>query len=156
MRIINAIHKLIINNEKFLMTKLHSKTMELFTLYLEQVEQRELNTNLSSINRNDIDRIFKVRQQILETLPHKITVAELANNHNMSIRKLQQLFVQVFGKNISEFALSEKMNKAKDLLNTKQYSVSEIGYFLGYSNLSHFSKAFKKQFGINPKQYLSR
>lgn len=154
MRIIKNIYDLIINDEQFLMTKLHYKTMELFALYLEKVELRELNTSLSKLNHKDIERIFNVRKQIIDSLPNKITIVQLAQQHNMSVRKLQQLFLQIFGENISQFALTEKMNRAKELLNTKQYSVSEIGYSLGYSNLSHFSKAFKKQFGINPKQYI--
>lgn len=45
----------------------------------------------------------------------------------------------------------KKMNLARQLLDTKIYSVSDVGYQLGYSNLSHFTEAFKKEFGINPK-----
>ncbi|WP_155897788.1 helix-turn-helix domain-containing protein, partial [Bacteroides pyogenes] len=34
------------------------------------------------------------------------------------------------------------------------YSVSEVGYKVGYANLSHFTEAFRKYHRIKPKQYL--
>ncbi|MCK9340111.1 MAG: hypothetical protein PHX50_15820 [Massilibacteroides sp.] len=41
------------------------------------------------------------------------------------------------------------------MLDRKRYSVSEVGYQIGYFNLSHFSKAFYTEFGINSKTYTS-
>ncbi|MDD4115272.1 MAG: helix-turn-helix transcriptional regulator, partial [Massilibacteroides sp.] len=79
---------------------------------------------------------------------------QLSIEAGMSISKLQKCFPQVFGKSISQYALSEKMNLARQKLDTKKYSVSEVGYQIGYSNLSHFSIAFKNEFGVNPKSYL--
>ncbi|MFW6224053.1 MAG: helix-turn-helix domain-containing protein [Bacteroidota bacterium] len=43
----------------------------------------------------------------------------------MNQRKLQKLFKQVFGKSIYQFALTLKMQKARNLLQTKKYPVSE-------------------------------
>jgi AraC-like DNA-binding protein len=42
------------------------------------------------------------------------------------------------------------MQKARSLLLTGQYTVKEVGLQLGYTNLSNFSLAFKKEFGILP------
>ena len=42
------------------------------------------------------------------------------------------------------------MNKAKQLLVTN--SVTETAIIMGYSNISHFSSAFRKQFGVLPKE----
>jgi len=46
------------------------------------------------------------------------------------------------------------MEWAKRLLSTRLYSVSEVGYKVGYANLSHFTEAFCKYHRIKPKQYL--
>jgi AraC-like DNA-binding protein len=152
-QVINTIHRLINSEDKLQSLKLHQKSMELLNLFLEKVEQRTIMRDASNLNTSDIETVFKVRKQLLENLPHTPSLKQLASDAGMSISKLQKCFQQVFGKSISQYALSEKMNLAKQLLGTKKYSVSEVGYQIGYSNLSHFTKAFNKEFGINPKAY---
>lgn len=152
--IIDSIHELINSEHKLKQFKLHLKAMELFNLFLEQIEERNTKENISTINPIDVDKIFETRKIILENLPHVPSLKKLSLDVGMSISKLQKCFKQVFGKSISKYALFEKMNLAKQMLNTNRYSVSEVGYQLGYSNLSHFTKAFYKEFKINPKAYL--
>jgi AraC-like DNA-binding protein len=127
--------------------------MELLNLFLEQLEQRTVVHDFSGINQLDVQKVFAVRKQLLENLTNVPPLKQLSLETGMSISKLQKCFQQVFGKSISQYALSGKMNLAKQLLDSKKYSVSEVGYQLGYSNLSHFSKAFNNEFGINPKAY---
>jgi len=125
----------------------------LLCLFLEQLEQRTVVHDFSGINQLDVQKVFAVRKQLLENLTNVPPLKQLSLETGMSISKLQKCFQQVFGKSISQYALSGKMNLAKQLLDSKKYSVSEVGYQLGYSNLSHFSKAFNNEFGINPKAY---
>lgn len=152
--VIHTIHEIINSNDKFLDIKLHQKAIELFNLFLENVENRNLKENISGINASDIEKIFQTRQKLLENLTNVPSLKQLSLDAGMSISKLQKCFQQVFGLSISQYALSEKMNLAKQLFDTKKYSVSEVGYKLAYSNLSHFTKAFRNEFGLNPKQYL--
>ncbi len=46
-----------------------------------------------------------------------------------------------------------RLKRAAQLLRENKYSVSEIGYMVGFSNPSYFSKCFQKQFGIRPVDY---
>ena len=46
-----------------------------------------------------------------------------------------------------------RLKRAAQLLKENKYSVSEIGYMVGFSNPSYFSKCFQKQFGIRPVDY---
>lgn len=46
------------------------------------------------------------------------------------------------------------MDEAYRRLNSGKYSVTEVGYDLGYSNLSKFSEMFKRMKGIPPSQAL--
>ncbi len=150
------IHQLINSDDNLLHFKLHQKAIELFNLFLKQLEFRNTKKiSISAINQIDVQKVFIVRTTILENLISPPPINILATDAGMSISKLQKCFQQVFGKSISQYALSEKMQVAKQMLDTKKYTVSEVGYDLGYSNLSHFSKAFYKEFCINPKSYLS-
>ena len=133
---------------------LHGKAIELLTIFLEKLEKRSEVKSLSNLNLNDVEAVFRVRRQILQSLNNVPSIPELAHEAAMSSSKLQKCFKQVIGKAIAEYALSEKMEWAKRLLSTRLYSVSEVGYRIGYANLSHFTEAFRKYHKMNPKQYL--
>ncbi len=154
-QIICNINDLVNSDEKLQNLKLFQYAIELLNLFLYKVEQRTIIHEISGIHSSDIEAIFLIRKQILENLIAVPSLKQLSIEANMSISKLQRCFQQVFGKSISQYALSEKMNLARQMLDTKKYSVSEVGYQIGYSNLSHFTEAFKNKFGINPKNYLN-
>jgi DNA-binding response OmpR family regulator len=57
------------------------------------------------------------------------------------------------GENPSVFFKTYKLNRAAELISEGKYTVSEIAYMTGFSTLSHFSRSFKKQFGVTPSEY---
>ena len=50
-----------------------------------------------------------------------------------------------------EYILSVRMQNADKYLRSTNYTVAEIAERIGYSNYSHFSRAFSKYFSISPK-----
>jgi len=71
----------------------------------------------------------------------------------MSETKLKQLFKQTFGDSIYNYFQKIRMEEAAFLLKQSAYSVSEVGFQLGFSNLSHFSRLFQRHYGVTPKKY---
>lgn len=134
---------------------LESKTTELLAVFIDKLTERPLNENIANLNSSDIEKLFKVRVLLLKNLSDTPQLKTLSENIGFSESKLQKLFKQVFGKSIYQYALYEKMIMAEKMLKSRRYSVSEVGYELGYSNLSHFTKAFKNQFGVTPKTFAS-
>jgi AraC-like DNA-binding protein len=132
---------------------LESKTSELLALFIEKIIERPLNENIARLNSSDVKKLFLVKEILLDNIADTPQIKDLAERIGFSDSKLQKTFRQVFGKSIYQYALHEKMLMAQQMLKTRKYSVSEVGYALGYSNLSHFGRAFKKQFGTNPKSY---
>ena len=53
----------------------------------------------------------------------------------------------------TEYLNTVRLNVAKDLLITSNYNLSEIAREAGYTDLSYFSKLFKKEYGISPSKY---
>jgi AraC-like DNA-binding protein len=47
------------------------------------------------------------------------------------------------------------MEEAAFLLKQGGYSVSQVGFELGFTNLSHFSRLFESHYGITPKKFTS-
>ncbi|PIE63560.1 MAG: hypothetical protein CSA26_12405 [Desulfobacterales bacterium] len=44
-----------------------------------------------------------------------------------------------------------RLEKARELIASREYNVTGAAFAVGYSSLSHFSKAFRQEFGITPK-----
>ena len=110
--------------------------------------------NSSGILKEDVDKLFAIRRQLLENSHLKIRIASLAKEVGMGESKMIKLFKQVFNRTVHQFAQKAKIIKAKDLLTSRNYTVSEVGYMVGYNNMTHFAKAFKKYYKINPGEYL--
>jgi len=71
----------------------------------------------------------------------------------MSPSKLKRLFKQIFGNSIFSYYQEFRIQEAARLLKEEKLSVSDAGYRLGFTNLSHFSRVFEEHIGIKPKQY---
>lgn len=131
---------------------LRIKAEELICRLLIELEKRDTK-QLYTLNSNDIEKIYKVKQQMLENLSTPPVIKDLAISANMSPTKLKNLFKQIFGNSIFNYYQEFRMKEAAILLKQRNLSVSDVGYKLGFTNLSHFSKVFTNYSGIKPKQY---
>jgi AraC-like DNA-binding protein len=128
------------------------KAEELIYLLFAELFKRE-NTSVAALNISDIQTIYKIRDSLLTRLDTPPIVSELALQANFSKSKLTRLFRQIFGIGIFEYYQAFRMQEAARLLKAKQLSVSEVGYQMGFINLSHFSRTFEKYIGMKPKKY---
>lgn len=76
------------------------------------------------------------------------TIAELAMEVGLNQLKLKRGFRSLFGMGVYSLFQRHRMERARELL--YHYNVTETALMLGYSNISHFSTAFRKQFGVLP------
>jgi len=87
----------------------------------------------------------------LEKFP---SIDVLSKTAMMSSTKLKKKFKSLYGMKLYEFYNRNRMEKARGMLQSGKYSVKEVGHDIGFSNLSNFAKAFKKEFGILPNEML--
>ena len=71
---------------------------------------------------------------------------ELKLSESQTYRKVKS----ISGKSTALFIRSIKLQKAKELLQTSNKTVSEIAYAVGFNDPSWFSRAFKEEFGYVP------
>jgi AraC-like DNA-binding protein len=139
-------------DETFELFFLRIKAEELVCRLLMELEKRD-EKHLYALNIHDIQAIYKVKEQMLENLETPPVIKELAVYAYMSPSKLKRLFKQIFGNSIFSYYQEFRMKEAARLLKEEKRSVSDVGYQLGFTNLSHFSRIFNEHIGMKPKQY---
>ncbi len=107
----------------------------------------------NAMHIDDIRAIYTVKTRLHAHLNEPPNIAVLAREASMSEPKLRKLFKQTFGKGVFEYYQSARMQEAARLLRENRITVSEAGYQLGFTNLSHFSRVFDQHIGIKPKRY---
>jgi len=128
------------------------KTEELVCRLLSELGKRK-EKHIYPLNIKDIQMIYKVKERMLRDLGSPQTVEALADYAGMSESKLKRLFKQIFGDSIFSYYQSFRMKEAARLLKEEKLSVSEVGFRMGFSNLSHFSAMFEQHIGMKPKKY---
>lgn len=148
---INPILKLIradnINN-----LHLVSKIWGLLSLFLEAIEQEA--QIKQAIPVKEWTLFHQAREIIEENYQNPKPLEEVGKMVGTSLSKLQKGFLLLFGCPPHQYLIKYRMEKAKELLLSGQYSSKEVGYEIGYSNLSHFIRLFKRTYGFTPNQLL--
>lgn len=74
----------------------------------------------------------------------------LAQKMNLSESQIYRKLKAITGKSTAVFIRSVRLEKAKDLIQTTEKTISEIAYEVGFNDPSWFSRAFKEEFGQSP------
>ncbi|PQA56838.1 helix-turn-helix domain-containing protein [Siphonobacter curvatus] len=138
--------------ETFKLFFLRVKVEELICRLLMVLKKRD-QTPLYALNPHDLEIIYTIRDQMLARLETPPVIEELARQAHMSSSKFKRLFRQIFGDSLFSYYQTFRIKEAARLLKEEKLSVAEVGYRLGFTNLSHFSKVFHEHIGTKPKQY---
>ena len=135
---------------------IQNRIMLMIERFFLRVYERKKNSWLNiPLSKTDIDRMMAVERaltaDIFEPAP---TISQLAKMVSISESKLKKDFKLIYGLPVYEYFQKIRMQAAKDKLLTGGHSVKEVAMELGYSNLSNFTIAFKKEFGLLPSKLL--
>ncbi len=84
-----------------------------------------------------------------------LTTSQLAKNMFMDRTTLFRKIKKETNQSPTQYLMEFRLNLAKKQLKQQHNSISEVAYFCGFDSLSYFSTCFKKQFKINPSEYIS-
>jgi AraC-like DNA-binding protein len=122
--------------------------------YKRQFIDRKPLTGMTVSKFNEfLNKYFEKRVVTEKGLP---TVNYLASELNISPKYLSDLLKQETGKTALELIHLYVISEAKNLLVEGEQSISEIAYRLGFENPPYFSRLFKKETGMSPKEFKSR
>lgn len=131
-----------------------AKGIEVYINLMNTIKSLLNDNTLTGLHHEDLIRLNTIKQKLISNLDQKITIEELVDEFGISISKLNRDFKQLYNTTIYQFYTLARMDEAFRRLKSGQYTVSEVGYDLGYQNLSKFSKMFKQVKGISPKEVI--
>jgi signal transduction histidine kinase/ligand-binding sensor domain-containing protein/DNA-binding response OmpR family regulator len=120
----------------------------LFEKYFNGIKNEDL-SKTTSVDKEFITKILEyINNNISDS---KLSVEHLADELLVSRSKLYRKIKALTGDTATEFIRKIRLEKANELLEKTDLTVSEIGYKVGFSSPSYFTKCFKNHFGIIPK-----
>jgi AraC-like DNA-binding protein len=145
----------------------------LWNLYAEQAGQQQpdsiilkniFHNGLRMLlrNANEIPDLFiparinQVKHFLNQHLNSQITLSQLARDAGISIPHLSAEFKRYCGDSPINYLIKRRLQQARYLLLDRNLSISEIADRVGYEDLFHFSRLFKKHFGISPRDMRKR
>ena len=103
-----------------------------------------------------IEAVKKVQKYIEGNLTKRLTLFEIAQYSGYSPWHISKLFREYTGKTIFEYLRSLRLSKAALMLRDTQTQVIDVALEFIFDTHEGFTRAFSRQFGINPKQYSMR
>ncbi|WP_166404847.1 helix-turn-helix transcriptional regulator [Desulfonema ishimotonii] len=129
--------------------------MELISLQLTWLASLGGRQNKQSgLSPAERERIHAARELLVRDMASPPPLSELSQRLCLSINKLEAGFQELFGMTVFGYLREYKMQKARHFFEEAEMNVSQVAWAVGYVNVSHFSAAYKKRFGILPKAYL--
>lgn len=157
---INTTTKLILNQlasknitESLQPIYIKGKIYELLSVYFSNITEENSDHCPYITNEEVVGKIKMAKEIVISNMNNPPSLSDLAKEVGLNIKKLKSDFREFYGVPVFSFLLNYKMELAKNLLQENKLNVNEISTHLGYSSSSHFIAAFKRKFGITPKQF---
>jgi AraC family transcriptional regulator len=102
------------------------------------------------------EKLVRAVEYIQDQLDTDLTVSGIAQAVSMSPYYFTRLFKESTGQSPHQYVVEARVRKAKELLTTGKFTISEAAYQVGFVDQSHLTRHFKRVFGLPPKRLLSR
>ncbi len=106
---------------------------------------------VNSVDQQFLERVIAVIEDHMDE--SELSMEWLAEEVGMSLRQMNRKLSAMTGLASSLFVRSIRLKRAAQLLAQNADNVSQIAYTVGFSNPSYFTRSFKEEFGVSPKQY---
>ncbi len=115
-------------------------------VYVSQMIQSKRHLHISKI-------VLKAKEYIDARYNEELSLTDISKEVAISPQYFSKIFKEEIGLSFVEYVREKRMDVAKELLKTKNYSVKEICYKIGYNDPNYFSRLFKKLVGVSPTDF---
>lgn len=117
-----------------------------------EMEDKQKSCNFESYNKNYV--VKKIVNYLNENYASKISLDKIAKNMYLSPVYISKIFKEETGESPINYLIKIRLEKARDILiSGDSGSIKHIANSVGYDDVYHFSKLFKKYYGISPLYY---
>jgi AraC family transcriptional regulator len=102
------------------------------------------------------EKLMRAVEYIKDQLNTDLTVSGIAQAVFLSPYHFTRLFKESTGQSPYQYVVEARVRKAKELLTTGKFTISEVAYDVGFVDQSHLTRHFKRIFGLPPKRLLNR
>lgn len=99
------------------------------------------------------DNVLQILQYCADHYKENITVGDIADNLHISRSCVSHIFSSRLGMNFCDYINALRLSDAKQFLESKNYSITEISDMSGFATIRTFNRAFLKLYGISPSEY---
>ena len=107
--------------------------------YIPSDKQKKIQSAVEYIHRHYLEEI--------------VSIDKLADMCGITTVYFRKIFKNYYGVSPLKYINNLKLNHAKELIDSRLYSVTEAAFQSGYSDISYFSREFKKNIGMSPSEY---
>ena len=133
---------------------LDGKILELLSIYLGEILDLSILIDKTiCMTRTEQTAIMEAKRIIDSELAYAPDCEALSKLVHINIAKLAKGFSSLYGVSIHQYIIEQRLTKAAQLLIEYDCNVGEIATIVGYNKPSNFSAAFKRKYGILPKDY---
>ena len=105
------------------------------------------------ISKSERDCIIEAKRIIDSELAFAPSCEGLARQVQISVSKLSRGFSMMYGISVHAYVIEQRLERAAGLLLESNMNIGQIAVLVGYTKPSNFSAAFKKKYGVMPKDY---
>lgn len=105
-------------------------------------------------NKDEYNKLLPAKRLLDENYMGSQSVAELAELCGMSETHFRRMFAKLFAVPPTEYRLRKRILRAKDLLLSGQYTISEAARQVGFSDPNYFARIFKLKEGVSPSEFI--
>lgn len=136
---------------------IESKALELISYSLGQlIPSPGTMKEASNLLTDDKERIWQARNILISNLGNPPSLVELARRVGTNKTTLNKGFRQLFGTSTFDYLRIYRLERARQLLKSRQMNVTQAALDVGYSRQSCFTRAYKDYFGQPPRDHFSR
>lgn len=145
------------NSSTFKFLFLQSYCLQFICDFLKYLEVEAYDNKTIKVQSLETKKIKEILQKVISEF-HKTspTVQQMASMADMSVSKFKILFNNEFGESPHRYILGKKLAIARQLLQTGNYSVSQVSYKVGFNHPSGFTRLFKHKFQYSPSDLISK
>jgi AraC-like DNA-binding protein len=130
--------------------------MQLFAGQVARVPSEKPAPRRPELTRRERAAIVEARERLIADMRHPPTLGELAGMVGLSEKRLNQGFRLLFGATVFETLRNERLEHARQALESEAASLKQVAYRVGFKHISNFVSAFNARFGAPPRRYLER